>query len=98
VHLQVAGLRGELGRWTLHLSPGAALPPEAQDRVPAPWRAAPLLHVVREPEHPYDLRVEAWLSPAIHHFPIALRLATPPGRWSFGLWLDAVEAGPAAAP
>jgi len=92
VHLQVAGLRGELGRWTFRAQPDEALPPEALEHVPARLRAAPLLHLVREPVRPYDLRVEAWLAPSIHHFPIALRLATPPSRWSFRLWVAAAEA------
>jgi len=95
VHLQVAGLRGGLDRWTFRAQPDEPLPPEALEQVPARLRAAPLLHLVREPVRPYDLRVEAWLAPAIHHFPVALRLATPPSRWSFCLWLDAAEvAGP----
>jgi hypothetical protein len=91
-HVQVAGLRGELDRWTFRATRAAALPPELQASVPGRWQAAPLLHLVREPERPYDLRVEAWLAPAIHHFPIALRLATPPSRWTFALWLDADDA------
>jgi hypothetical protein len=45
-----------------------------------------LLHLLREPERPYDLRVEAWLSPALHHLPIGLRMSTPPGTWSIALW------------
>jgi hypothetical protein len=66
--------------------------------MPAAARAAPLLHLVREPELPYDLRVEVWLSPAIHHLPIALHLATPPGRWSFDLRLESVDAEAEADP
>jgi hypothetical protein len=45
-----------------------------------------LLHLVREPERPYDVRVEAWLDPAQHHLPARLQLtAVPAGlplRWS----------------
>jgi hypothetical protein len=88
VHVQVAGLRGELEHWAFHAVPGVALPPGAAGQVPAALPAAPLLHLVREPEHPFDLRVELWSSPATHHLPIALRLSTPPGRWSFELWLE----------
>jgi hypothetical protein len=97
-HLQVAGLRGQLDRWTFRATPAAPLPAEARDGVPAALRAAPLLHLVRDPDRPYDLRVEAWLAPAIHHFPIALRLATPPGPWSFTLWLESVDARAATVP
>jgi hypothetical protein len=97
-HLQVAGLRGQLDRWTFRAVPGAPLPPDALSGVPARMQAAPLLHLVREPDRPYDLRVEAWLAPAIHHFPIALRLTTPPGQWSFTLRLASIDAGGGAAP
>jgi hypothetical protein len=97
-HLQVAGLRGGLDRWTFRAEPGVAPPAAALDGVPAVSRAAPLLHLVREPELPYDLRIEVWLSPAIHHLPIALHLATPSGRWSFDLRLESVDAEPGAAP
>jgi hypothetical protein len=31
------------------------------------------------------LRIEAWLSPALHHFPAALHMSTPPGPWSLTL-------------
>ena len=89
--LQVAGLRGELERWTFRALPPGDLPPELRpqgnelsaldDRAPA------LLHVLRAPEQPYDLRIEAWLSPSLHHLPAGLRLSTPPGPWSMSLWL-----------
>jgi hypothetical protein len=45
-----------------------------------------LLHVLRATQRPYDLRIEAWLSPALHHLPAGLRMSTPPGRWSLSLW------------
>ena len=88
--LQVAGLRGELERWTFRVLPPGDLPPELQpqgnelsaggDRAPA------LLHVLRATEQPYDLRIEAWLSPSLHHLPAGLRMSTPPGPWSLALW------------
>jgi hypothetical protein len=95
-HVQVAGLRGDLERWTFHAVPGAALPADAAGRIPAALRAAPLLHLVKEAEHPFDLRVELWTSPATHHLPVALRLSTPPGRWSFELWLESAGDAPDA--
>jgi hypothetical protein len=49
-----------------------------------------LLHVVRIPEQPYDLRIEAWLSPSLHHLPAGLRMSTPPGTWSLSLWQRSV--------
>ena len=88
--LQVAGLRGELERWTFRVLPPGEPPPELQrqgnelsaqaDRAPA------LLHVLRATEQPYDLRIEAWLSPSLHHLPAGLRMSTPPGPWSLSLW------------
>ena len=28
------------------------------------------VHLLREPRHPYDTRVEVWLDPARHHLPV----------------------------
>lgn len=88
--LQVAGLRGELERWTFRVLPPGDPPPELRpqgnelsgsaDRAPA------LLHVLRATERPYDLRIEAWLSPSLHHLPAGLRMSTPPSTWSLSLW------------
>ena len=61
----------------------------------APWRAPSLLHVLREPERPYDLRIEAWLLPALHFLPAGLRMSTPPGTWAQSLWLS-TSVAPAA--
>ena len=99
----VAGLRGELEHWVFRVVPGTDLPGEAgatrNDWSDPVDRAPPLLHVRRDPERPYDLRIEAWLSPSLHHLPIALRMSTPPGGWSLALWPPA-EGGdaPASAP
>jgi len=87
--MQVAGLRGDLERWTFRVLPPGDPPPELQgndlsrlgDRAPA------LLHVLRATDQPYDLRIEAWLAPSLHHLPAGLRLSTPPGPWSQSLWL-----------
>jgi hypothetical protein len=86
--LQVAGLRGELERWTFQALPPGAPPPELEGNdVSMPGHRAPaLLHVLRTAEQPYDLRIEAWLSPALHHLPAGLRMSTPPGPWSLSLW------------
>jgi hypothetical protein len=87
--LQVAGLRGDLERWTFRVLPPGEPPPELQGGdAPPPGQQAPLLlHVLRATEQPYDLRIEAWLSPALHHLPAGLRMSTPPGPWSLSLWL-----------
>jgi hypothetical protein len=86
--LQVAGLRGALERWTFRVLPPGDPPAELQgNELSAPGNRAPaLLHVLRATEQPYDLRIEAWLSPALHHLPAGLRMSTPPGPWSLSLW------------
>jgi hypothetical protein len=88
--LQVAGLRGELERWTFQVIPLGDPPPELGpqgNELSAPGDRAPaLLHVLRATDRPYDLRIEAWLSPSLHHFPAGLRLSTPPGPWALALW------------
>jgi len=53
---------------------------ESADRAPA------LLHLLRATDQPYSLRIEAWLSPSLHHLPAGLRMSTPPGPWSLSLW------------
>ncbi len=86
--LQVAGLRGDVERWTFRVLPPADPPRPQGNDVSAPAGQAPgLLHVLRDSERPYDLRIEAWLSPALHHFPAALRMSTPPGPWAVTLAL-----------
>jgi hypothetical protein len=88
--LQVAGLRGELERWTFRVVAPGEPPPELRpqgNELSTPGNRAPaLLHVLRAPDRPYDLRIEAWLSPSLHHFPAGLRMSAPPGPWSLALW------------
>jgi hypothetical protein len=87
--LQVAGLRGDLERWTFRVLPPGDPPPELQGNgLSTPGdRASALLHVLRATDQPYDLRIEAWLAPGLHHLPAGLRMSTPPGPWSLSLWL-----------
>jgi hypothetical protein len=86
--LQVAGLRGNLERWTFRVLPPGEPPPELRGDDPSAsaQRGPALLHVLRATEQPYDLRIEAWLSPLLHHLPAGLRMSTPPGPWSLSLW------------
>jgi len=86
--LQVAGLRGDVERWTFRVLPPGDPPPELRgnDLSAAGRRAPALLHVLRATDQPYDLRIEAWLAPSLHHLPAGLRMSTPPGPWSLSLW------------
>jgi len=43
--------------------------------------------LVREPEHPYDLRVEVWLDPARGYWPVRLRQTQVPGGEPLEWWL-----------
>lgn len=56
----VAGLRGGVTRWTFDVQADAAADPPA-------WR------LVREPQGPYDTRVELWLDTSPPHWPLRLR-------------------------
>jgi hypothetical protein len=81
--IQVAGLRGELDRWRFRVLADVS---SGNDALTPAFRAPALLHVLREPERPFDLRIEAWLSPALHYLPIGLRMSNPPGAWSIALF------------
>jgi len=67
----VVGTRGALSVWRF----------EVRGRQPlaAPNGDASAWWLVREPEHPYDLRVEVWLDPARGHWPLRLRQTQVPG-------------------
>jgi hypothetical protein len=36
------------------------------------------LHLRREPQRPWDSRVDVWLDPARHHLPVRLRMRQGP--------------------
>jgi hypothetical protein len=63
----VVGTRGALSAWHFEV------------RGRQPDGAASAWWLVREPEHPYDLRVEVWLDPARGHWPLRLRQTQVPG-------------------
>ncbi|HEY6513868.1 MAG TPA: DUF3108 domain-containing protein [Burkholderiaceae bacterium] len=67
----VVGTRGAVNVWRF----------EVRGRQPlaAPGGAASAWWLVREPEHPYDLRVEVWLDPLRGHWPLRLRQTQVPG-------------------
>ncbi len=67
VRLFVAGVRGDAGWWTFTVA----------DRGPAELPAGTVtdaVHLQREPQRPYDTRVDVWLDPARHHLPVRVRL------------------------
>lgn len=72
--LYVTGVRGDAQLWVFTV--------RGRTTAEGPGGLAqPLLHLVREPERPYDLRVEAWLDPAQQHLPARLQLSpVPAGR------------------
>lgn len=78
VVLQVVGARGAAARWRFRVD-GAA--------------PSGVLHLVREPDHLYDQRLELWLDPVRGHWPVRMRQVQVPG----GDALDWVlEQGPIA--
>lgn len=64
--LGVAGLRGGMARWTFDVQADTAADPPA-------WR------LVREPQGPYDTRVELWLDTSPPHWPLRVRYAEASG-------------------
>lgn len=60
--MQVVGARGDASTWAFR-----SLGAETLTLFSAPL---PTVHLLREPRHPYDTRVEVWLDPARHHLPV----------------------------
>lgn len=65
LQLLVVGTRGQPQLW--HFDVRALL----TDAMP------PVLHLRREPTHPYDVQVDIWLDPAQHHWPQRVRWLQP---------------------
>lgn len=85
VRVQVGFVRGEPGVWTFEVVGRETLEPNG-----APIET---VHLVREPERPYDLRMDLWLARQAGHLPVGLRLTQVPGRDPVSYWL----AGPLPA-
>ncbi|WP_374673969.1 DUF3108 domain-containing protein [Ideonella sp.] len=79
VRVQVAGTRGLATEWAFTVAGRPVIEPAGH--------AIPTVHLVREPEVPYDQRVEVWLAAEAGHLPVGLRLTTVPGRVSEAYWL-----------
>jgi len=69
--LWVAGTRGALSLWRFEV--------RGREQLAAPSGDASAWRLVREPDHPYDLRVEVWLDPARGHWPLRIRQTQVPG-------------------
>jgi hypothetical protein len=71
VALWVVGARGGASHWRFEV--------RGQQRVTVLGGETEALWLVREPAHPYDLRIEVWLDPARGHWPLRLRQTQVPG-------------------
>ncbi len=60
--MQVVGARGDASIWAFR-----SLGPEP---LALAGDTLATVHLLREPRHPYDTRVEVWLDPARHHLPV----------------------------
>jgi hypothetical protein len=78
--LQVATVGGLAETWTFRVEAAEAWQPEGQPEQPA-WR------LVREPQRPYDQRVEVWLARGNGLLPLQLRLTPVPAGEPLLLWL-----------
>jgi hypothetical protein len=67
----VVGARGTASHWRFEVRGRQRVQLNEQE-IEAWW-------LVREPVHPYDLRVEVWLSPQQGHWPLKLRQTQIPG-------------------
>lgn len=66
--MQVVGARGDASAWAFR-----SLGPEPLTMF---GERRDTMHLLREPRHPYDTRVEVWLDPARHHLPIRATLGS----------------------
>jgi len=71
VSLPVVGARGALHEWRFEV--------RGAQRLAGSHGAIDALWLVREPVHPYDVRVEVWLDPSRGHWPAQLRQTQVPG-------------------
>jgi hypothetical protein len=60
-------VRGEAALWHFAVMAREAI------ELPA-GGVAEAVHLQREPQRPYDTRVDVWLDPARHHLPVRMRL------------------------
>jgi Protein of unknown function (DUF3108) len=87
--MQVVGARGAISDWRFEV--------RGLQRLQGPQGEADALWLVREPAHPYDIRVEVWLDPARGHWPLRLRQTQVPGGEPLE-WILRDDPAAAAAP
>ena len=69
VLLQVVSVRGDAAVWRFAV--------QGREDIDLPaGMVAGALHLRREPQRPYDTRVDVWLDPARHHLPVRVHLQT----------------------
>lgn len=80
ITLFVAGTRGDAEDWVFDVI--------GRDHVELPaGRVDDALHLRREPQRPYDTRIEVWLDPARSHLPVRALLTPVPGGQALELSL-----------
>ncbi|MFZ4651963.1 MAG: DUF3108 domain-containing protein [Rubrivivax sp.] len=79
--LYVTGARGDAQLWLFEIRERADL------ELPG-VQVAHALRLTREPQRPYDSRVEVWLDPARHHLPALLRFTQVPQGGTLELQRD----------
>jgi Protein of unknown function (DUF3108) len=71
VSMLVVGARGAASVWRFQV--------QSTQPVAGPQGSSEALWLLREPQHPYDLRVEVWLDPARDFWPLRVRQTQIPG-------------------
>lgn len=71
VSMLVVGARGAASVWRFQV--------QSMQTVSWAQGTSQALWLLREPQHPYDLRVEVWLDPAREHWPVRVRQTQVPG-------------------
>lgn len=82
VRVFVVGARGEARVWSFRFEPA-----EAQSAEPATMSSRSQKWV-REPDGPYDTRIEVWLDPLRHYLPVRMRTLSAAGSPVLELLLD----------
>ena len=82
LRLQVAGPRGDVDEWRFTVQP-------VDERL-LNGRRVGLTHLLREPQRPYDLRVQLWLAPTMDHLPVGIAWGVEPAGQPLILWMTSL--------